>query len=51
MKFIFKGKTVAVIPHRSIRTKGETEKISEDAKALLLRPNTFQNHSGLFSAG
>ena len=51
MKFTFKGRTVATIPHRSIRSKGETERMSEDAKALLPRPHPFRNHSGLFSHG
>jgi len=42
------GKKV-VIPHRSIRTRKETDKICEDVKALMFRPATFQNHSGLFN--
>lgn len=44
-----KGKIVT-IPHRSLLTRKETEKVSEDVKALMFRPATFQNHSGLFSS-
>ena len=42
------GKQRVNVPHVSVQSREDKERIKEDAIAILLRPATFGNHSGRF---
>ena len=43
-----KNRRTATVPHWSAIPRGGHEKVREDAKAIVIRPETFRNHSGVF---
>lgn len=43
-----KNRRTATVPHWMAIPKGGHEKVREDAKAIVTRPETFRNHSGVF---
>lgn len=42
-----KNRRSATIPHRRAVSHKANERIREDVKAVILRPTTFANHSGV----